>query len=127
MSGLVPFNFFSDNWYPGRTMAVGTFRLDVRDKEDAYIIEAELPGVNKEEIDLNLSRERLTISVSREGENNEENGRYVHRERRFCSMSRSIHLGEGAYDDIRAKLENGILTIQVPKKAAAVSTKINIE
>jgi HSP20 family protein len=147
MTGLIPFNrrrneldnlgsgtlynmlddFFTDSWYPGRTLSADTFKLDVREKEGMYVIEAELPGVNKKEIDLDLSRERLTITVNREESKLDENESYVHRERRICTMSRSIHLGDTELGDITAALNDGILTIQIPKKAPVTeSTKIKI-
>lgn len=147
MTGLIPFNrrrneldnlgsgsfynmlddFFTDSWFPGRSLSSDTFKLDVKEKDSNYIIEAELPGISKEDIDLDLTKERLTISVKREESNEEEKETYVHRERRLSSMSRSIHLGDGELSNITAKLDNGILTVVVPKKAkVSESTKINI-
>lgn len=148
MAGLVPFNrrrndlgslgtgdfynmlddFFSDNWFPSRSLSSDTFKLDVKQTDTAYIIEAELPGVNKDDIDLDLNNDHLTISVKREECSNEEKDNYVHRERKLCSMSRSIHLGDARFEDTSAKLDNGILTITVAKKTpVTASTKINIE
>lgn len=147
MTGLIPFNkrsseldhlgthtfynmiddLFTDSWFPGRTPTAGSFKLDVKEKESSYIIEAELPGIKKEAIDLDLTKERLTISINREENTAEEKDRYVHRERRLSSMKRSIYLGDGVYDNITAKLDHGILTIVVPKKAPAAATKINID
>ncbi len=148
MTGLIPFNrrrneldnlatgnfynmlddFFNDSWFSGRNLAGDTFKLDVKEKDSTYIIEAELPGIDRENIDLDLTDERLTISVKQEENVNEEKDNYVHRERRLCSMSRSIHLGDAELGEIKAKLDNGILTISVPKKEpVSASTKINID
>ncbi len=148
MTGLIPFNrrrneldnlgtgnfynmlddFFNDSWFSGRNLAGDTFKMDVKEKDSTYIIEAELPGVSKENIDLDLTDERLTISVKHEEDTKEEKDNYVHRERRLCSMSRSIHLNDADFGSIKAKLDNGILTISIPRKEpVSASTKINID
>jgi HSP20 family protein len=136
MAGLVPFNrrnsgllsagfedfhnmlddFFSDNWLPRRSLDRDTFKINVQQNEKDYLIEAELPGVNKDEIDLSLDEGRLTISVKREEQINEEKKNYIHRESRFSSMSRSIYLADADSQDIKAKLENGVLSISVPRQ-----------
>ncbi|HWQ80308.1 MAG TPA: Hsp20/alpha crystallin family protein [Anaerovoracaceae bacterium] len=148
MAGLVPFNrrntgllssgfedfhnmlddFFSDNWLPRRSLDRDTFKINVQQNEKDYLIEAELPGVNKEEIDLDLNEGRLTISVKREEQINEERKNYIHRESRFSSMSRSVYLAEAGASGIKAKLENGVLSVTVPRQEKTVkSEKIEIE
>ena len=70
----------------------------------------------------------MTISVQREENINEENKNYVHKERRFSSMSRSLYLDDAKSDGIKAKLENGVLNIKVPKESKPDSSvKIDIE
>lgn len=121
-------NFFSDSWFSGRSLTGGTFKMDVKEKDSAYIIEAELPGISRESIDLDLTDEQLTITVKQEENAKEEKDNYLHRERTLCSMSRSIHLSDAEFNDIKAKLDNGILIISVPKKEpVSASTKINID
>jgi len=61
----------------------------VQQNDNEYLIEAELPGVNKDEIGVDLNDGRLNISVKREENINEEKKNYIHRESRFASMSRS--------------------------------------
>jgi len=148
MNGLVPFNrrntgllstgfedfynmlddFFSDGWLPRRSLERDTFKINVQQNDAEYLIEAELPGVNKEEIDVDLNDNRLTISVKREEKINEEKKNYIHRESRYASMSRSIYLADAESKGIKAKLENGLLNISVPRQAKAVKAeKIEIE
>jgi len=148
MAGLVPFNrrstgllnngfgdfynmlddFFSDNSHLRRNLERDTFKINVQQNEKDYVIEAELPGVNKDELDLDLSDGRLTISVKREENVNEEKKNYIHRESRYQSMSRSVYLADAATDGIKAKLENGMLNINVPRQDQTVkSEKIAIE
>lgn len=143
MTGLVPFNrrntgllstgfedfhnmlddFFSDNWPARRSLERDTFKINVQQNDTDYLIEAELPGVNKDEIDLDLNEGRLTISVKREEQINEEKKNYIHRESRFSSMSRSVYLADANSKDIKAKLENGVLSITVPRQEKAAKTQ----
>lgn len=149
MAGLIPFNqgksnmlrprgfddfaemlddFFSDNWTQSRSLMRDTFKVDVEDAKNQYIIEADLPGVRREEISLDMSDGRLTISVNREEKKEEEGKNYVHKERRFCSMQRSIYLAEADADGITAKLQDGVLKVTVPKlDNTQTSRKIVIE
>ncbi|NLU48471.1 MAG: Hsp20/alpha crystallin family protein [Syntrophomonadaceae bacterium] len=141
MSGLVPFNrwglsrsgfedfynliddFFSNTWMPMRSMMRDTFRLDIQENEREYCIEDELPGVKKEEINLELKDDgRLTISVEREESLEEEKKNYVHRERRYSSMQRSIYLRDAKTEGVKAQLKDGILRIIVPKEEAQGGT-----
>lgn len=120
-------DFFSDNWSP-RSLERDTFKINVQQNDTEYLIEAELPGVNKEEIDLDLNEGRLTISVKREEKINEEKKNYIHRESRYSSMSRSIYLADADAKGIRAKLDNGVLNIAVPRQEKAVKAeRIEIE
>jgi HSP20 family protein len=136
MAGLVPFNkrksslsrsgfgdfysmlddFFSNTWpWPTRSFFPDTFRLDVKESEKEYNVEAEIPGVGKDEINIELDDGRLTISVDRNESIDEENENYIHRERRKSSMRRSVYLEDAKEEGIVAKLDNGILKITVPK------------
>jgi len=148
MTGLIPFNrrntgllntgfedfnhmlddFFSDNWPPRRSLERDTFKINVQQNETEYLVEAELPGVNKDEIEIDMNEGRLNISVKREENINEEKKNYIHRESRFTSMSRSVYLQDADYKGIKAKLENGVLNISVPRQEKTVkSEKISIE
>lgn len=148
MTGLVPFNrkntgllntgfedfynmlddFFSDNWSSRRSLEKDTFKINVQQNDNEYLIEAELPGVKKEEINIDMNDGRLNISVNREEKINEEKKNYIHRESRFSSMSRSIYLDDADSKGIKAKLDNGVLNITVPRQEKAIAAeKIEIE
>lgn len=149
MAGLVPFNrnrlgvrasgfedfynmlddFFNDTWpSPRRNLLRDTFKVDIRENEQEYCIEADLPGVKKEELKLEINEGRLSIAVEREESKENEDQNYIHRERRYSSMQRSIYLAEAAAEDIKAKLEDGVLNIVIPKlKKKDSSLKINID
>ncbi len=115
-------DFFTDPWFNGRRVREG-FKLDVQQTDKEYLIEAELPGVKKEEVSLDLRDGTLSIAVNREENKNEENKNYIHRERRVSSMSRSVHLGDVDADAISAKLDNGVLKVAVPIKTPVDNTR----
>ncbi|MEY8354744.1 Hsp20/alpha crystallin family protein [Lachnospiraceae bacterium 54-53] len=95
-------------------------KTDVRETENGYEVDMDLPGFKKEEINAQLSGGYLTISASKglDKEEKDKDGRYIRRERYAGSMSRSFYVGEGVKEqDIHAKFENGILKLVIPGKA----------
>jgi HSP20 family protein len=121
-------DFFADSWPFRRILTGDTFRIDVQETDKEYIVEAELPGFQKDQIEVTLNDERLTITANKE-ENLEENSKnYIHKERRYSSMTRSVFLRDSLSKGIKGKLEDGLLVIQVPKKERPNnSVKIDIE
>lgn len=91
---------------------------DVKENENGYEIAIELPGFKKEEVLADLANGYLTIKAEKETDNDtEENGSYIRRERYYGSCSRSFYVGEAVgEEDIKAKFENGLLKLSVPKK-----------
>lgn len=149
MAGLVPFNkrnkeistntnfgdfynvlddFFSNDWPLRRTLSHDTFKVDVEDNGREYRIEAEVPGIEKNEINVELNDGKLMISITRDENSESKKKNFIHRERRYSSMSRSIYLEDAKSDGITAKLENGLLKIIVPKvDKPNNSIKIDVE
>jgi len=140
MAGLIPFNhhrnelqnrdpwslmddFFSDAWPFGRNLMRDTFKIDVKETDAAYTIEAEMPGIKKEEISLSLNDDRLTICVQRNEEIQNDAENYIHRERRCSSMERSLYLADATGDNIDASLADGVLKVTVPKRVRADASK----
>jgi HSP20 family protein len=108
-------DFFAEDW-PLRSSLIGdALKIDLQDNEKDYVVEAEVPGIPKDNIHLSLEDGRLHISVSQEEVKEEKDKHYVHRERRYSSMARNIYLADAASEGIKAKLDDGILTITVPK------------
>ena len=123
-------NIFSEVQAFPRNIYRNSFKIDAKETENEYLIEAELPGLQREEISLNIDGKRLTIAVSKAEETVCEGGKfnYIHRERRISSMSRTITLPEAENTDIRAKLADGVLSVIVPKKPKPqTSFKIDID
>lgn len=105
-----PHNFFRGN--------ANLMRTDVKEDEKAFTVEVELPGYNKEDVKVELKDGCLKITGEKteDTEENTEAGKYIRRERFFGSCSRSFYIGEDVTkEDIKAKFDNGVLSITVPK------------
>lgn len=94
-----------------------SFRTDVSDTGDAYKLEAELPGFKKEDINIDVENDCLTISVERKHESEDKRASFVKRERVYGSFSRSFDVSGIEVDKIEAAYQDGILTLIMPKKA----------
>ncbi len=95
-------------------------RVDVHETDDAFEIHADLPGIKKEDIDVRLENDVLTVSASKNTEKEEKKkGKVVYRERSSGMLSRSFHVNPGTtHSDIQANFVDGVLTLSVPKKSA---------
>ena len=93
-------------------------KTDIKEKKDKYVIEMDLPGYEKENINLELNNGYLEVSAKVEKEeNNDDEEKFVRRERFFGECSRSFYVGdEISEEDINAEFKNGTLKIEVPKK-----------
>ena len=105
-------------------------KTDVKGTEKGYEVAVDLPGFKKDEIQLELNDGYLNISAEKGLDKDEEDkkGKYIRKERYAGAMQRSFYVGENLTDeDIKAKYENGILRLSVPKKPAkAVEAKKTI-
>lgn len=129
MFGMIPFDRRDDNLFDifdnfekkffGNTNAsLPAFRTDIRDQGDKFLLEAELPGFNKEDISLELKDGILTIKAEHK-ENNEQTddkGQYLRRERRYGSFARSFDVSGIDETGISAAYNNGILELTLPKQ-----------
>ena len=101
--------------------AKNMMKTDVRETDNGYELDIDLPGFKKDEISAQLKDGYLTISAAKglDKDEKEKDGKYIRRERYAGTMSRSFYVGEGVeQDDIDAKYENGILKLSIPKKDA---------
>ena len=97
-------------------------QTDVREHDDSYEVDIELPGFHKDEVQLSLENGYLNITAAKgldKDEKDKKTGKLIRQERYAGSMSRSFYVGEDVTEeDIKAKLEHGILSLQIPKKEA---------
>lgn len=115
-------NFFSpaeQHSHNGRMLST-----DIEEKEDSYVVNVDVPGAKKEDINVDLENGYLTIGVLEKEE--KEDKKYLHHERFFGSYSRTFYLGEVDKENVSASLDNGVLTIVLPK-SKPVSNKSRIE
>lgn len=99
--------------------------IDVADQGDEFVVTADLPGFQKEEIDVSLRGDELRIRAEREHEREEsggdepDEGRYIRKERRHQSVSRSVTLPDSVDEEnVSAQYRNGVLTVTLPKMHA---------
>ena len=101
--------------------AKNEMKTDVRETEDGYELDIDLPGFKKDEVTAQLDNGYLTIQASKglDKEQKDEKGKYIRKERYAGSMSRSFYVGDAiTEEDVHAKYEDGILKLSVPKKEA---------
>ncbi len=93
-------------------------KTDVKETEEGYEVDVDLPGFRKEDIKLELNNGYLTISTEKSLEKKDERkGRVLRQERYSGTMQRSFYVGGGiTEEDIKAKYENGVLSLLIPKK-----------
>ena len=111
-------DFFNDGWnVPAVTQNTHWHpEVDIRETDDAFTIIADLPGLKKKDVNVNVKDGKLEISGERIFENKEENGSYHRRERSYGSFNRSFHLPEIVLEEkITASFKDGILSLEVPK------------
>jgi HSP20 family protein len=105
----------------------GSMEIDVLERNDAYVIRASLPGVKPEDISVTMERGMLTLRGEARQEQEQGEGRYHRRERRFSSYARSISLpSEVNADACDASYEHGVLTITLPKAEQAKAKQIAV-
>ena len=106
-----------------------SIKTDVKELEDAYVVEAELPGMKKENINLQFENNVLTIEGKQSFENNkeDENGRMIHQERSFSDVKRQYQFDNVDENGIKASYENGMLNVTLPKKEKKESSSSNIQ
>ena len=130
-------NLFNDDWmdfgFPEVDKALygkhanNVMKTDVKETDTGYEVDIDLPGFKKDEINAQLDNGYLTISAAKglDKDEKDKKGKYIRKERYAGAMSRSFYVGEAiTQEDIKAKYEDGILRLSVPKKEAkAVENK----
>ncbi len=121
-----PFGFFSDFFC--ETPLSAQMRADVKETENAYVVEAELPGVKKENVELICKEGVLTVTAKAPAQTADDKTRYLHRERNTAEIMRRFEISGIDEENISAKLEDGVLCVTLPKKAPEKNEKhITIE
>ena len=113
-----PFDFFNDG-------ALADFKTDTTDEGDHYKLQADMPGFAKDDINIEINDNTLTLSAERhsEHEDKDNHGKYIRCERSYGSFRRSFDISNVKADEIKAKYRDGVLTLTMPKKE--ISTPSN--
>ena len=135
-------NLFDDDWFDfdrdfwGRKNplygknAKNIMKTDIREHDAGYELDIDLPGFKKDEINVELENGYLTISAAKGLDKDEQDkkGKYIRKERYAGAMQRSFYVGDAVTEeDVKAKFEDGILKLSIPKKdAKEVETKKTI-
>ena len=130
---------WENEFFGEKSTAMSSCKTDIRDTGDSYVLEADMPGFQKEEIKLSLEGDVLTIAAEhtaekqneeapeKDGESGEtktaeqpeSKGTYLQRERSFCKYLQRLDISNVDVDHIDAAYENGVLTLTLPKKQPA--------
>ena len=125
---LIPRKFylddFFDDFFPEKT--VNSMRCDIYEKDNNYHVVMDIPGFDKEDVNIECDNDYLTISASKSASKDEEKKHYIRRERSYGEYKRKFYVGDMDTDNIKAEFKNGTLNLVVPKKVP-VSTKKKIE
>jgi len=110
-------NFMGD-YFDRLFTDAGNFNVDIKENDDGYMLEADLPGLDKENIQLDYSNNVLSIRAQQEmsTEEKDEESNYIRRERSSRSYNRQFLIKNVDEDNITAEFENGVLKVQLPKK-----------
>lgn len=126
---LFPFDSIFDDFFPTTSRRTSEMlKTDILEDNEHYTLKMEVPGIKKENIKMSYEDGYLTVSCTKNEENDEKSHhKYVRKERYFGSYSRSFYIGEMKEDQIDASLNNGVLTIRLPKEAQKAPEKKFIE
>lgn len=123
-------SFFDDDFFAPLVSVDGdaSFKMDVEDAGDKYVVSAHLPGVTRDQIDVELNEGRLSISVEKTETEEHKSKNFLHKETSEWSATRGVYLKDAATAGLSAKLVDGMLTVSVPKQDEKANvTKIAID
>jgi HSP20 family protein len=115
ITGLM--NLFTQRAFPGDLLGEWNMpAVDIHEKEDGYVVKADLPGYSKEELDIRIDDNVLTLSAQHSEELKNESDGYLRQERRSSSFHRSFQFDAGIdHEKVKADYTNGVLTLELPK------------
>ena len=119
-------NPFFDDWFdrPFANMRQmdKMMKTDIKEQKDSFVLEIEMPGIDKKDVKMDLNNGYLTISAQKSAKNDQkdENGKYIRRERSYGSFSRGFYVGNIEESQIKAKLLDGVLNVTIPKETKKI-------
>jgi len=118
--------FFNDEFMAPFSSIAGhrSFKVDVQENEDSYLVEADLPGVKKGDINITYENNYLTISAKREENREERKDNYIRQERSAGQFRRTFYIDDIDPDKIDASFQDGVLRINLPKTHPGTNRKV---
>ncbi|MBU5483235.1 Hsp20/alpha crystallin family protein [Clostridium sp. MSJ-11] len=116
-----------DNFLSSMNYMHESFKVDLKETDENYLVEADLPGTKREDIDIDFNNNSLVISAKRDESSEERKEDYVRRERHYGEFRRSFHIDNVDEDKINASFSDGILKITLPKLTKGKSNRRKIE
>ena len=110
-------DFFDEDFFPKKEKDYNLMKTDIKEMKDKYLLDIDLPGFEKENINLSLKDGYLRIVAETNKTENNKDEKMIRRERFYGKCTRSFYVGDNIKeDDIHAEFKNGILKVEVPKK-----------
>lgn len=117
-----------ERWWPAGEMEISAPALDVYEEKDDIVVKAELPGMEKDNIEVNISDHFLTIKGEKKKEEEVKEEHYYRSERSYGSFVRAVELPKDVHaDKVKAAFKNGILEIRMPKTEEAKKKEIKVK
>jgi len=127
MRNFLRWDPYRDYSFPEDSASTFMPSFDVKETSDAYVFTADMPGIRKEDLEIQMAGNRLSISGKREGESTRDEGRIYSQERAFGTFTRSFTLPEEVESGkVAAELRDGVLHLMVPKSPEIRPQKISI-
>ena len=117
----------NDNFFNEFEKGIAPCRTDILDQGDKFLLKADMPGFNKEDIKIGIEGNRLTISAEHKEETNSDENNYIRRERRYGAVSRSFDIEGIDASKITAAYDGGVLSMNLPKMAETQPVPKQIE
>lgn len=120
-------NFFNDDFFAPMNFTENAFRVDLKETDSSYAIEADLPGIKKEDINIDYSNNYLTISAKKDDFIEDKNEKYVRRERHVGEFRRSFYVDNIDENNIDASFNEGVLKVTLPKQNKGMNPNRRID
>lgn len=111
------------DWFNWPEASTQGFEVDVQESEEGYVLQANLPGVTRDNINLTVENGYLTIGVRQEEMKSENQGDYICRERRQISSRRSFYVGNISPEEVVANYQDGVLEVKFPKANGSTDSR----
>jgi HSP20 family protein len=120
-------DLFDDDFFSVMNHVHGNFKVDLKETDENYLVEADLPGIKKEAIDIDFHNNYLVISAKRDESMEDKKENYVRRERHYGEFKRSFYIDNVDEDKIQASFNDGVLKIILPKLTKGNDKKRKID